>query len=153
MVESDKPNGFNITGASDHPQVFSKMRCHSAIRPAAGRCFARGGRGTSNENKENRMTSRLARSVHAAALVLLLSGAPCSLALAAGNYKLIGTEELKTWMKSSAPPRLIYSLSFVEFEEQRIPGSICIPMELMAKSTDLPRSKDQPLVFYCKGPG
>ncbi len=99
------------------------------------------------------MRSRLIRGFAAAALILVLSGAPGSLVLAADGYKLIGTEELETWMKSSAPPTLIYSLSFVEFEEQRIPGSVCIPMELMAESTDLPRSKDQPLVFYCKGPG
>ena len=99
------------------------------------------------------MKSRLTKGLVAAALVLLLSGTTGHPVLAANGYKLIGTEELKTWMKSSAPPTLIYSLSFVEFEEQRIPNSVCIPMELRAESTDLPRSKDQPLVFYCKGPG
>ena len=99
------------------------------------------------------MKLRLTGGMAAAALILLLSSTAGGVALAADGYKLIGTEELKTWMKSSAPPTLIYSLGFVEFEEQRIPGSVCIPMELMAESTDLPRSKDQPLVFYCKGPG
>ena len=99
------------------------------------------------------MPSRFTRGFLAIALVLLLSGPLGGWARAADGCKLIGTEELKTWMKSSAPPALIYSLSFVEFEEQRIPGSICIPMELMDERTDLPRSKAQPLVFYCKGPG
>ena len=99
------------------------------------------------------MKPRLIKCFALAAFVLLLSGTVGNLTLAADGYKLISTEELKTWLKSTAPPTLIYSLSFVEFEEQRIPGSICIPMELMAQSTDLPTGKDQPMVFYCKGPG
>ena len=99
------------------------------------------------------MKSRFAQCLAAAALILFLGGMAGNPALAADGYKLIGTEELKTWMKSTTPPTLIYSLSQVEFEEQRIPGSICVPMELMRLSTDLPKSKKQPMVFYCKGPG
>ncbi len=99
------------------------------------------------------MKALIYRGLAAAALLVLLGGAVASPGQAADGYKLIGTEELKTWMKSSAPPTLIYSLSQVEFEEQRIPGSICVPMELMRLSTDLPKSKEQPMVFYCKGPG
>ncbi len=143
MVESDKRNGFNITGAEFIRKVFSNKR-YRAPTPA---------KEWKHMIKESNMKSRLTRGFVAAALVLLLSGTPGSVALAADGYKLIGTEELKAWMKSTAPPTLIYSLSQVEFEEQRIPGSICIPMELMAASTDLPTSKIQPLVFYCKGPG
>ncbi len=56
------------------------------------------------------MQSRLTKSLVAAALVLLLSGTTGRPVQAADGYKLIGTEELKTWMKSSAPPTLIYSL-------------------------------------------
>ncbi len=99
------------------------------------------------------MNLRLTRGFAAAALILLYGVMAGNPALAADGYKLIGTKELKTWLQSTAPPTLIYSLSQVEFEEQRIPGSICIPMELMAESTDLPKSRDQPIVFYCKGPG
>lgn len=99
------------------------------------------------------MNFRFIRVMAVAAALVLLGGTAGVPAWSADGYKLIGTEELTTWLKSTAPPALIYSLSRVEFEEQRIPGSICIPMELMAESTDLPKSKDQPLVFYCKGPG
>ena len=87
------------------------------------------------------------------AVVLLLISAVASPLWAADGYKMISTTELKNWLQSATPPTLIYSLSQVEFEEQRIPGSICIPMELMSSSTKLPTGKDRPLVFYCKGPG
>ena len=99
------------------------------------------------------MNMRLFKSPVLTVALGLLCAAAHSPAWAADGYKLIGTDELRTWLKSTAPPALIYSLSYVEFEEQRIPGSICIPMELMAASTDLPKAKDQPMVFYCKGPG
>ena len=64
------------------------------------------------------MKPRLIKCFTLATLVLLLSGTVGNPALAADGYKLISTEELKSWMKSTAPPNLIYSLSFVEFEEQ-----------------------------------
>lgn len=99
------------------------------------------------------MNLRFTKGIVVAATLVLLGGSAGMPAWAVEGYNLISTEELKTWLKSTAPPTLIYSLSQVEFEEQRIPGSICIPMELMAESKDLPASKDQPLVFYCKGPG
>ena len=51
------------------------------------------------------MPSRFTRGFLAIALVLLLSGPLGGWARAADGYKLIGTEELKTWMKSSAPRR------------------------------------------------
>ena len=98
------------------------------------------------------MQSRFIRCLFVASVLVLLGGADIT-ARADEDYRTIGTDELKNWLQSAAPPTLIYSLSYVEFEEQRIPGSICIPVELMAQSTDLPTSKDQPLVFYCKGPG
>ncbi len=93
------------------------------------------------------------RTLIAAGLSVLISALFAGPAQAADGYKKISTADLKKWLDSAAPPTLIYSLSQVEFEEQRIPGSICIPMELMATSRELPSGKDQPLVFYCKGPG
>jgi len=87
------------------------------------------------------------------AALLLFGGAFFSNAWADNGFRTISTSELKDWMESTIRPTLIYSLSQVEFEEQRIPGSICIPMELMQGSTYLPQDKDQPLVFYCHGPG
>lgn len=85
--------------------------------------------------------------------LLLLGGAFINNSWADNDFKTIDTLELKNWMKSPVKPMLIYSLSQVEFEEQRIPGSICIPTELMRESMKLPQDKGQPLVFYCHGPG
>ena len=84
---------------------------------------------------------------------LVISGAFSSIANADNGYRIIGTDELKNWMESAPKPTVVYSLSQVEFEEQRIPGSICIPMELMHDSDALPADKSQALIFYCKGPG
>jgi len=69
------------------------------------------------------------------------------------GYQTINTAELRSWLESASPPVLVYSLSQAEFEEQRISGSICVPMELMENSMQLPIDKAQPLVFYCHGPG
>jgi rhodanese-related sulfurtransferase len=85
--------------------------------------------------------------------LLLFCGAVFSNALADDGFRTIDTLELQNWMNTASPPMLIYSLSQVEFEEQRIPGSICIPMELMQASSDMPPDKGHPLVFYCHGPG
>jgi hypothetical protein len=104
-------------------------------------------------DEEKNMKLLFIKGFLAAALLVLFSGPAVKPTLAAEGYRIIGTDELRTWLQSAAPPTVIYSLSQVEFEEQRIPGSICIPMELMVESTDLPTRKDQPIVFYCKGPG
>ena len=87
------------------------------------------------------------------AVLLPIGGVNTGTALADDGYQIVTTVALKEWMASPAPPVLIYSLSQVEYEEQRIPGSICIPMELMQADTGLPSDKNRSLVFYCKGPG
>jgi hypothetical protein len=84
-------------------------------------------------------------------LVLLVgSGTPCA---AQEPLQVITTPQLKQWLASNQKPLLVYSLSRVEFYEQRIPGSVCIPAEEMQNSHDLPPKFDQPMVFYCLGPG
>ena len=99
------------------------------------------------------MHSRIIRRIALAATLLVLVGPPAGSVLAADGYRIIKTEELKKLLQSAASPTLIFSLSHMEYDEQRIPGSICIPMELMTTSADMPANKAQPLVFYCKGPG
>ncbi len=49
------------------------------------------------------------------------------------GYKEINTLELKKWMDADDRPVLVNSLSPIEFGESYIPGSICIPMEIMLK--------------------
>jgi hypothetical protein len=84
-------------------------------------------------------------------LVLLMgSGSPRA---AQEPFQLITTPQLKQWLASNQKPLLVYSLSLVEFYEQRIPGSVCIPAEEMQNSRELPQKLDQPMVFYCLGPG
>jgi rhodanese-related sulfurtransferase len=84
-------------------------------------------------------------------LMLLVGGElPCQ---AQEQLQVITTPELKQWLASSQKPFLVYTLSEVEFYEERIPGSVCIPTEEMQTSRELPRQMDAPLVFYCLGPG
>lgn len=68
------------------------------------------------------------------------------------GYKEINTLELKKWMDSEDKPILINSLSPIEFGESYIPGSICIPMELMQVSQLMPEDLNTPTVYYCYGP-
>ena len=83
-------------------------------------------------------------------LALLIGGTvPCL----AADVQMITTPELKKWLDSEQKPALVYTLSQVEFFEERIPGSVCIPTEQMKTTQALPKSMDTPIVFYCKGPG
>ncbi len=69
------------------------------------------------------------------------------------NLTVITTKELKRLIsKKVSPFLLINSLSPIEFSNERIPGSICIPYEIMRKSKKLPKAKNILLIFYCKGP-
>ncbi len=73
--------------------------------------------------------------------------------LAAEGFEVITTPELKEWLQADQKPFLAYTLSQVEFFEQRIPGSVCIPTEEMQNTRALPQDLNRPVVFYCKGPG
>jgi len=83
-------------------------------------------------------------------LILLAGG---SLSCLAADIQIITTPELKKWLEADQKPFLVYTLSQVEFYEERMPGSVCIPTEQMKTSRELPPSMDTPIVFYCKGPG
>jgi len=85
--------------------------------------------------------------------VLVLPGCFVTAAGAQEDFKIISTGDLERWLESPQKPLLVFSLSEVEFLEERIPSSICIPMELMDQSSQLPAGLDDPVVFYCKGPG
>jgi len=89
-------------------------------------------------------------SVFLVGLTLLIGG---SLPCLAADIQIITTPELKKWLEADQKPFLVYTLSTVEFFEERIPGSVCIPTEQMKSSRELPKNTDAPLVFYCLGPG
>jgi hypothetical protein len=46
---------------------------------------------------------------------------------------------------------LVHVLSKIEYEVQRIPGSINIPINEVAGSTRLPEDRARTLIFYCMG--
>jgi len=95
--------------------------------------------------------NRIFSTIFLVSLALLIGGnLPC---LAASDFQTITTPELKTWLKADQKPVLVYTLSQVEFFEERIPGSVCIPTEQIKTSPALPKNMNTPIVFYCKGPG
>ncbi len=99
------------------------------------------------------MVERFLKGFAVALTVLVLVGAISRTAFAGEGYQIITTDELKNRLNASPAITLVFSLSYMEFFEQRIPGSICIPMEMMANSVDMPTNKHQTMAFYCKGPG
>jgi hypothetical protein len=104
------------------------------------------------KGKERPMTFKsMCKAVLAAALVMALHSSPPP--LAAEEFQIITTPQLKQWLASPQKPFLVYTLSQVEFHEKRIPGSVCIPTEEIGRTNALPENKNTPLVFYCQGPG
>ncbi|MDH4322410.1 MAG: rhodanese-like domain-containing protein [Desulfobulbaceae bacterium] len=82
-------------------------------------------------------------------MFLLLQG----LALAAGDFKFITTEELKKKMDAGESLLLVDALSPIEFNEMSIKGSVNIPSSrVKAGHPLLPADKGSLIVFYCKGP-
>lgn len=69
------------------------------------------------------------------------------------GYKIIDTQELNKRMKSSNKPVLAFTLSPIEFSIEHIPGSRCVPFELIRNYYDLPEDPNTMIVFYCHGPG
>ena len=85
-------------------------------------------------------------------LAVLLS-AGWGVAHAEEGYKIIETAELKKWISSENRPLLVNTLSPLQFANERIEGSTCIPMELVENYCGMPEDLNTPIVFYCLGPG
>ena len=86
-------------------------------------------------------------------LVAVLIAAWGNAAPAQTDYAIISTTELQQWLEKPDKPTLVFSLSPIEYSSGHIPGSDCIPLELMANYYKMPTELDRPMVFYCKGPG
>jgi thiosulfate/3-mercaptopyruvate sulfurtransferase len=81
--------------------------------------------------------------------------------VAKGGYKIVGTEELKTWIDKKEPMLLVDTMPFADsFQKQHIPGAVNFefPLEeiqqLDAQKTAefeklLGPDKNRRLVFYC----
>ena len=92
-------------------------------------------------------TLRLSFVVIVAGL-LLLGGLPTAQAA----YKTINTDQLKQMLASPEKPLLAFALSPIEYGAGFIPGSKCIPYELVKNFYGMPQAYDTPIVFYCHGP-
>ncbi|MBA4391033.1 MAG: rhodanese-like domain-containing protein [Syntrophus sp. (in: bacteria)] len=83
-------------------------------------------------------------------MVLLLSTASC-LAPDAG---VIDADELKKIMSADAGLVIIDNRTEYEYQQGRIPGAINISQEkFRILDKLLPKEKDTPIVFYCRGVG
>jgi rhodanese-related sulfurtransferase len=84
------------------------------------------------------------RSLSGFFLGLLLS----THAVFAGGHQDINAQRVKTLLDSGSA-LVVNPLSPIEFDHEHIPGSVNIPLKLLAQR--LPADKSQPLVFYCLG--
>ena len=69
------------------------------------------------------------------------------------GYVVVDTAEVKKMMGASKKPLLAFTLSPIEFAIEHIPGSTCIPYELIGNYYEMPEDAVDPIVFYCHGPG
>jgi len=96
-----------------------------------------------------KLTVLMRSGVVFASMFFLLQG----LALAAGDFKFITTDELKHKMDAGESFLLVDALSPIEFNEMSIKGSVNIPSSrVKAGHPLLPADKGRLIVFYCKGP-
>ena len=69
------------------------------------------------------------------------------------DYVTISTKTLKKMLQGEPKPLLAMTLSPIEFSMAHIPGSNCLPLELIANYYRMPEDPNHPIVFYCHGPG
>lgn len=80
--------------------------------------------------------------------LLVLGG----LTTAQAAYKIINTAQLTQMLASPDKPLMAFSLSPIEYGAGFIPGSKCIPYELVKNFYGMPNDYNSPIVFYCHGP-
>jgi rhodanese-related sulfurtransferase len=68
------------------------------------------------------------------------------------GINVITTADLKSMLDSKNTPTLVYCMSPIEWANEHIPKSECIPTEIMWYSSKMPEDLNTPLIFYCKGP-
>lgn len=86
-------------------------------------------------------------------LLLLVAVFLCSCSFRQGPPDL-SAEELKKMMDGSSGVVVVDTRTKVEYARGRIPRSLFVPEEkFFALELVLPKAKDTPLVFYCRGFG
>ena len=70
------------------------------------------------------------------------------------QFPVIDAVQLRSHMRGSQKAVLIDVRPAEEYQQAHIPGAVNIPPEQMKeKSTRLPKNKQTPLIFYCRGEG
>ena len=73
---------------------------------------------------------------------------------AQAQYLVLSAEQLQERMQSGKRPMIIDVRPREEYLSGHVPGAINIPAEkLNAERHRLPKDKNTPLVFYCRGAG
>jgi len=73
---------------------------------------------------------------------------------ASAQFPIIDHTQLKSWITGKSKAVLIDSRTREEYVQAHIPGAINIPAgQLEAHTTALPKNKNIPLIFYCRGLG
>ena len=85
--------------------------------------------------------------------VVLLLSAGDGICTESDGWKLIDTHQVKKMMAAQEKPLLAFTLSPIEFAIEHIPGSTCIPFELIGNYYEMPENTGDPIIFYCHGPG
>jgi len=96
------------------------------------------------------MKSTLRKTIVLLLASLFVMGA---LTTAQAAYRTINTVQLTKMLDSPQKPLLAFALSPIEFGAGHIPGSDCVPYELVHHYYGMPKNYDAPVVFYCHGPG
>ena len=86
-------------------------------------------------------------------VVALLISAGAGFCAEPHGWKLIETRQVKKMMAAKEKPLLAFTLSPIEFAIEHIPGSTCIPFELIGNYYEMPEEMGDPIIFYCHGPG
>jgi rhodanese-related sulfurtransferase len=88
-------------------------------------------------------------TLNAALFAILLIGTP-----ALAQFPIIDSAQLRLWITGKSKAVLIDTCSREEYLQAHIPGAISIPADQMnARADSLPKEKNTPIIFYCRGLG
>jgi len=83
-------------------------------------------------------------------IILTLFLAPAALA----EYLVVSAEQVQSWMTGKRDVSLIDVRMPDEYQAGHIPGAINIPAErILADRNMLPKDRNTPIIFYCRGAG
>ncbi len=73
---------------------------------------------------------------------------------ALAQFPIISAEQVQAWMNGKQKVVLIDARPAEEYKEAHIPKAINIPADrVTAEAKKLPKDKNTPIIFYCRGEG